>query len=432
MKMKMKTKNGKKKVAILDDKEEYDVAYEDRVAEKMLRVGMILPVTIDPKSRLDFGSGSFTFGLYNENIEEIIQLIDIRRGQIQKIPATLELDENDKDLRNLGGYINIIDPSRLEFSIDVEDEELIDKIEDKVEKAFYDLLDRGSIIDVRIYPKKLASTPTRYTLALNDEGVVDEAKNVRRIRANQTASEGLAEEELRALLESEDVTEVIKEKGLPSIDVTSYVMDGVNVDVDPSANGDMVMRVKRPNGIIQGISNGAAGLANGTMKLLERLSRDRIILDADARKSYQQNYKVDNNKIEEMTFKETRTLLFMKLSESIDETADLRSRGVGRMGKRGGNKKNVNNSDDFRSVIVASIECEDGIKMEGRVREVRASSNENEIVMVVNPFKGPFKRLEAGAVADIRRRERMGRSRVTIMEGLMEDRWLMEDVIRPD
>jgi hypothetical protein len=421
MKMKMKTKNGKKEGITLEDKEEYDVAYEDRVAEKMLRVGLIIPVTIDPRSSLDFDLGSFTFGLYNENIEEIIQLIDIRRGQIQKIPATLELNENDKYLRNLGGYINIRDISRLEFSIDVEDEELIDKIEDKVEKAFYDLLDRGSIIDVRIYPRNLASTPTRYTLALNDEGVVDAATNVRRIRANQTASEELADEELKkliGLLESEDIfVEIKKEKGLPSIDVTSYVMDGVNVETDWTSNGDMVMRVKRPNRIIQGVSNGAAGLANGTMNLLERLSRDRIILDADARKSYQQNYKVDNNKIEEMTFKETREQL-MKLSESIDETADLRSRGVGRMGKRGGNKKNVSNSDDFRSVIVASIECEDGIKMEGPVRALRTSSNENEIVMVVNPFKGPFKRLEAGAVADIKRRERMRRSRVTIMEGL--------------
>ena len=82
-------------------------------------------------------------------------------------------------------------------------------------------------------------------------------------------------------------------------------------------------------------------------------------------------------------------------------------------------RRSVNNYDDITSVIVTSIECEDGIKIEGIVRTLRASSNKNEIVMVVKPLK----RLEAGAYADIRRRNRMRRktgSRVTIMRGLVE------------
>ena len=414
MKMKMKTKNGKRaardlaeEIPTLDDL--MDEEGYDRVAEKMLRAGagLIIPVTIDDRSRLDFCFDIFNFSLKSYNPDLLNQFINILGGQDRNnIPATLELNENDKDLKNLRGFITI--PNRLNIYnivFSIEDEESIDGIKDKVMNAYYAAQNRGSI-NVRIYPRNLASTPTSYTLAVNEGDA-------------QTESEELADEELRkirALLESEDV-EIKKEKAMPAIELASYVMDGVNVDVDPSANGDMVVRVKRPNGIIQGLLNGAAGFANGIMNGVERLSRDIIILDADARKSYQQNYKVDNNKIKEMNFKEMRKQL-MELSESIDETPDL-IRGVGRMGKRGGNKKNVNNYDDITSVIVTSIECEDGIKIEGIVRTLRASSNKNEIVMVVKPLK----RLEAGAYADIRRRNRMRRktgSRVTIMRGLVE------------
>jgi hypothetical protein len=426
MKMKMKTKNGKKKAVILDDKEENIQAYEDRVAEKMLYGGG-RPVSVSINNRLssfdvykdDFDIILNNYPIYNPDL--LNRFIDILGDNDRNdIPATLELDENDKDLRNLSGSITIrrdfYNLSNIEFSFSMNNESIdkIKKIKDKVMNAYYNLVNNGSNIYVGIYPRNLASTPIRYTLALNDEevvrasndeGVVDEAlndegvvgakRNVRRsIRAKQTGEAvtlGMTYDdlkEIRALLESENVG-IKKEKGLPKIRLESYVLDGMNVNVDLTANGDMVMTVKSPNVIIQSVSNGVAGLTNGITNRVERLSGDRVTIDADFKKSYQQYFKVDN-KIKEMNFKKMRTQL-MKLSD---------------------NKKNVDNYEvDATSVIVASIKREDRRKIEGQVREVRASSNENEIVIVVKPL--------AGAIADIGR-NKMKRSKVTIMRGLVQ------------
>ena len=420
MKMKMKTKNVNGKRAARELAEEIpkvDLADDDRTIERMLRGALPIPVRIDPSESVDLDEyeGEEVDVLLPSVCLLLDRNIDLPRGQ-NNIPAILELDE---DLKNLGGFITILDPSRLKFSIDVEN----DEIKDKLMNAIYDAQDSGSIINLRIYPTKLASTPTRYTLAVN-EG--DAVRNVRRsIKTKQKASEEPADEELsklKALLESEDV-EIKKEKAMFAMKLRTLVMGGMNVETDWTSNGDMVVKVKRPNGIIQGVSNGAAGFANGVINGLQRLSRDRIILEADAKKIFQEYFQVENNKIKEMNFKEMRKQL-MKLSESIDEAADL-SRGVGRMGKRGGNKKNADDLPDELSAqlkaAAVSIYDGNGRIIEGRVCALRESSNENEIVIVARPLK----RLEAGAIADIRRRNRMRRSRVTIMEGLMEDRGLM-------
>jgi hypothetical protein len=343
------------------------------------RAVLKIPVRIDKSNDLEIG----IIVLYNQYPEFLYRNIDIRQGLTAS--ATLKLDKNDKDLRNLGGSISIRDPSRLEFFIDAEKNEIDnDKLNEAVYKAQYS----GSIIDVRIYLTELAPEPDKYTLSLRNEG--DAVRNVRRsIKTKQKAADPELVELVNARKEAEGILELIesekveitKEKGTPAMKLKTYVMKGENVLVVPRANGNLIVKVQKTNGFAQGFFNTIAGFTNAVTNGVETLSGDRVIIDAAANKKYSEFFKVVNNEIREMDFEEIK----YEIEAASGEVDELNmSKGVGGASKRRRNKDNA--KDGLKALL---IEDGDGITIcEGEITEVRESGNENNIVFVLRPLDG--------------------------------------------